>query len=101
MCVGGSFQRRFRIEFEVEAPRSDEVSETNSRPASLGPDLATGGDEIVGGHIEPLRGQRDERLARGRRGAPDLHAAALNTVRTRCPPLVRRERGVALDISST
>ena len=38
-----------------------------------------------------------ERLARGRRGLPDLHAAALDAVRAGRAALVGRERSVAFD----
>ena len=48
--------------------------------------------------LRRLRRELDQRLARGRRGLPDLHAAALDAVRAGGASLVGRERGVALDI---
>src|SRR6516165_8376237 len=98
-CVGHwIFEQRFRIELEIEAAGTDEIGKANSRIAVLGPDLAIGGDKVIGGHAEPLRGKRYQRFACGRGGAPDLHAAALNAVRSGRPPLVRCERGIAFDI---
>ena len=66
--------------------------------ARFRPHQAVGGDEVLGLDVEALRGKLDQRLARGGRGLPDLHAAALDAVRAGGPPLVGRERGVALDI---
>ena len=45
-----------------------------------------------------MRRELDERCARRRRGLPNLHAAALNTVRAGRTSLVGRERGIALNI---
>ena len=45
-----------------------------------------------------MRRQRNQCLARGRRGAPDQHAAALNAVRSGSPSLIGREFGIAFDI---
>ena len=48
--------------------------------------------------LRRLRGEIDQRLARGRRGLADLHAAALDAVRAGGAALIGRQRGVALDI---
>ena len=53
--------------------------------------------EILGLGVEALRGEIDQRLARGRRRLPDLHAAALDAVRAGRAALVGRQRGVAFD----
>src|SRR5262249_20470307 len=89
-------------EREVEFAGGDEVGEADSRAAVLvavlGPHHAAIGDEIVGIDVKPLRSECDERRARGGGRAPDLHAAALNAIRSGGSSLIGRERGIALDI---
>ena len=60
--------------------------------------FAVSGDEIAGRLVETLGRQLDQRLARGRRGLPDLHAAALDAARAGGASLIGGEHGVALDI---
>ena len=96
--AGRILHRRLGIELEVEAAARDEIGEADSRASALAADLAVGGDKIIGGRVEPLRGELDQRLARGRRGLPNLHSAALDAIRAGRASLVGRERRVALDI---
>jgi hypothetical protein len=51
----------------------------------------------LGRDLEPLRREREQGLARGRRRLPNLHAAAHDAGRAGGGPLVRRQRGIALD----
>ena len=64
-------------------------------PPAFGLHLATAGHEIFGLGVKTLRGDLDQRLARSCRRLPDLHAAALDSVRAGRAPLVRRERSIA------
>src|SRR6266403_1057466 len=95
----GILERSIGIELEVELAIAEQAGKADAGAASLGPNLATGGDEVFRLRLEALRREIDQRLARGSRGLPDLHAAALNAGRAGGPSLVRRECGIALDIS--
>ena len=66
----GIFERRLGIEFKVEAASADQLGEPDPGATILDFNLAVLGNEIVGRRIETLRGEFDQRLARGRRGAP-------------------------------
>jgi hypothetical protein len=94
----GVLERRIGIELEVELVVAEQAREPDAGAAGLRPNFTIGGDEIFRLQIEALRGEIDHGLARGRRGLPDLHAAALDAGRAGGSSLVRRQRGVALDI---
>ncbi len=68
-------------------------------PPAFGRTSPSVADEIFRLQVEALRREIDDCLARGSRGLPDLHAAALDAVRAGGSSLVGRERGIALDIS--
>src|SRR3982074_2963627 len=95
----GILERRVGIEFEVEPAIAEQARKTNAGAAGLRPNFAVGGDKLFRLQVEALRGEIDDCLAGGRRGLPDLHAAALDSGRAGGSSLVRRERGIALDIS--
>src|SRR5664280_1899758 len=83
----GVLERRLGIEFEVESAAADQAGKTDAGAVGLRPHLTVGGDEIVGTHVEALRRKANQRLACGCRGLPDLHAAALDTIRAGRPTL--------------
>src|SRR3982075_4246286 len=95
----GILEWRVGIEFEVEPAIAEQARKTNAGAASLRPDLVTGGDKLFRLQVEALRGEVNDCLAGGSRRLPDLHAAALDAGRAGGSSLVRRERGIALDIS--
>jgi len=64
------FERRFRIELEIEALDANELGESNSSATVFGPHLAVGGNKIVGADVKALRRKRDQRRAGGGRSAP-------------------------------
>ena len=68
-------------------------------PPAFGCHPAVGGNEVIGTEVQALRGEIDERLARGCCRLADLHAPALDAVRAGGASLVGCQRGVALDIS--
>jgi hypothetical protein len=82
---GRIFERGFGIDLEVEAALSDQVCEGNASPTSLRPYLAINRDEVIGLATEALCRELDEHFARRRGSLPNLHAAALDTTRTRGP----------------
>ncbi len=82
---------------EIELVAGEQIGELHAGAAGLRTHLAVGRGQIGGRHVEPLRAKLDQRLARGRGGLADLHAAALDAVRAGGAALVGGERGVALD----
>ena len=96
--TGGIFERRFRINFEVEAALSDQVCKGDAGPTHLRPYLSINRDEIIGFGTEVLCREFAKRFARRRGSLPDLHATALDTTRTGGPPLIRGDSRIALHI---
>ena len=95
----GILERSVGIEFEVELAIAEQAGKINAGAAGLRPNLTVGGDEVFRLQVEALRCEIDHCLARGSCGLPDLHAAALDAGRAGGSSLVRRERGIALDVS--
>ncbi len=94
----GILERSVGIELEVELAIAEQARKPNAGAAGFRPNLTVGGDEVFRLQIEALRREINECLARGSCGLPDLHAAALDAGRAGGSSLVRRERGIALDI---
>src|SRR5262245_11317912 len=90
-------ERCLGIELEVELAPADQVCKRNTGAPGFWSHLATAGHEVLGLGVKTLRRDLDQRLARSCRRLPDLHAAALDSVRAGRAPLVRRERSIAFD----
>ena len=91
----GILERRLGIELEVELAPGDQVCKGHTGAPGFSPHLAAGGHEIFGLGVKAFCREIDQRLARGCRRLPDLHAAALDPGRAGRAALVRRERSVA------
>src|SRR5262249_21354298 len=95
--VGRILERCLWIEFEVEPPRSDQLREADGVTTALWAHGAVYDFEIFALAIEATRRKFDQRLACGCGGLPDLHAAALYTVRAGRASLIGRQSGVSLN----
>ena len=89
-------QRRLRVDLDVELAAADELRIAQLRATGLAADHAVLDQQRLAVGLQPPGGQAEQRLARGRRRLPDLHAADLHRHAAVGRPLVGREQGVAL-----
>ena len=85
---------------QIELPAADERTVSDApRGVASDRDRSVGGNELLRGHAESLRGEADERLTRGRTGERKVSVIEVRRVRLRPRrrALIGRHRGVALD----
>ncbi len=95
--IGGLLQRRLRVHRHAERLARVQVGDSHRCLPVDAVDHAIGQAQRVGRTRELARSARDHRLARGRRGLAQLHAAAHHAGAAGGRALIRRERGVAFD----
>jgi superfamily I DNA/RNA helicase len=89
-------QRRLRIHLDVEAATAEQRGERDAAAVGCA-HLAFAERELARRPLQALGREREESFARRRGRLPQLDAAAHDASAARGRPLVRRQRGIALD----
>ena len=92
----GRLERRLRIHLDVEAALADQLGEADAAPSGRA-HCAVGERQVCHRHAQPLGGDRQQRLARRRRGLAQLDAATHDAGASGRRALVGRQCGIALD----